>query len=59
MEVKKYEIDFANCCANEYYVTPKGYKHVNRFVLFIDSMGVKIFTRTGVVYLTPENSIVL
>ena len=56
MEVKKYEVDFDNCCASEYYVTPKGYKHINRFMLFVDSVGVKIFTRNGVVYLTPENS---
>ena len=59
METKKYEVDFKNCCANEYYVTAKGHKYVNRFALFFDSMGIKIFTRNGVVYLTSENSMVL
>lgn len=52
---KKYQVDFALGCVNEYYTTKDGNQKVNRFTMFIDAKGTHIITRNGVVYLTPEN----
>lgn len=59
MENKKYQIDFTNGCANYRYETPKGNKKISRFTIFTDCKGLKIFTRSGVEYLTEQNSEVL
>lgn len=56
---KKYQIDFANGCANFNYITPNGNKKTSRFMIFTDFMGLKIFTPLGVEYLTEENSEVI
>jgi hypothetical protein len=52
---KKYLVDFANRNVIYRYITAKGNELISRFTMFTDSMGVKIFTREGVVYLTEEN----
>lgn len=59
MEKKKYQIDFSMGCANYFYTTPKGNNRISRFTIFSDCKGLKIFTRSGVEYLTEENSEVL
>lgn len=56
---KKYQIDFDEGNAIYQYTTPKGHKHISRFIIFTDSIGLKIFTRQGVVYLTEKNSEVI
>lgn len=59
MEKKKYQIDFGLGCANYYYETQMGNETMNRFQIFVDSKGLKIFTQNGVEYLTEKNSEVL
>lgn len=56
---KKFKIDFANGCANYEYMTKGGKNKISRFTIFTDSMGIKIFTKDGVVFLTEQNSEVL
>ena len=50
MEKKKYQIDFRLGCAN--------YQH-EKFTIFVDAKGLKIFTKNGTEYLTEQNSEVL
>jgi hypothetical protein len=54
-----FEVDFSNGNAWEVYVTPQGNVRMHNYMLFIDWKGVHVITRNGVIYLTPENAIVL
>lgn len=51
---KIYKIDFSNGTAVE-----KTKSRINRYIIFTDIKGLKIFTRQGVVFLTEQNSEVL
>lgn len=55
----KFKIDFAFGIARQERITKGGNKKTSNFKIFTDTMGLKIFTRDGVVFLTEENSEVL
>ena len=54
-----FEVDFRNGTARERYITPKGNERIHNYRLFIDAKGVHVLARSGAIYLTPENSIIL
>lgn len=55
----KFKVDFALGFARLERTTKGGNKKVSNFTIFTDTMGLKVFTREGVVFLTEENSEVL
>lgn len=57
--MKKYKIDFANGCAIQHDILPSGNTKTRRFAIYTDTMGLKILTRNGVVFLTEANSEVI
>ena len=54
-----FEVDFGNGSAREKVVTKWGNVKIRNYKMFINSNGIYVSTRKGVVYLTPENSIIL
>ena len=55
----KFKVDFALGVARLERTTKGGNKKVSNFTIFTDTMGLKVFTRDGVVFLTEKNSEVL
>lgn len=55
----KFKVDFALGVARQERITKGGNIKVSNFTIFTDTMGLKVFTREGVVFLTEENSEVL
>ena len=57
--MEKFKINFALGVATQERTTKGGNKKISNFAIFTDTMGLKVFTRSGVVFLTEENSEVL
>lgn len=54
--MEKFKVDFAQGYASRERKTIGGRTKIDRFKIFTDTKGLKIFTRTGVVFLTEENA---
>lgn len=59
MKMEKFKVDFAQGYASRERKTIGGRTKIDRFKIFTDTKGLKIFTRTGVVFLTEENAEVI
>ena len=57
--MRKYKIDFANGCAIQHDLLPSGNVKTRRFAIFTDTMGLKILTKNGIVFLNEQNSEVI
>lgn len=54
--MEKFKVDFSQGYASRERKTLKGNTKISRYKIFTDTMGLKIFTETGVVFLTEQNS---
>lgn len=57
--MEKYKIDFMNGCAIKQELLLNGKIKTRRFAIYTDTMGLKILTRNGIVFLTELNSEVI
>ena len=54
--MEKFKVDFSQGYASRERKTLSGNTKISRYIIFTDTIGLKVFTETGVIFLTENNS---
>lgn len=54
--MEKFKVDFSQGYASRKRKTLSGNTKISRYTIFTDTIGLKVFTETGVIFLTENNS---
>ena len=54
--MEKFKVDFSQGYASRERKTLSGNTKISRYTIFTDTIGLNVFTETGVIFLTENNS---
>ena len=54
--MEKFKVEFSQGYASRERKTLSGNTKISRYTIFTDTIGLKVFTETGVIFLTENNS---